>query len=142
MRRAGAALVTVLLLAGAFALGLVISRGSGGTSPPAEAKAISAPQGATLRRPARPAPSLQPPRTLAGRPAARGGAGCAGRSRAAGRGIAARASRSRLIRVAGTAIGYVRLVSFPGSATERVDQAVRSLVDRGAKGLILDLRGT
>jgi len=262
MRRAGAALVTVLLLAGAFALGLVISRGSGGTSPPAEAKAISAPQGTTLRRPARPVPYLQPQRTLAERlrdevrnelatsyylpvdrevlegdtiseildrlgdpyteyltpeayqslqnrtarsysgvgltvGPAEGGlivtSALAGPAREAGirkgdvivsidgrpvhdlpferslglikgeegtlvrltveRGdgftaqftvvrqrIAVPAIRSRLIRVAGTAIGYVRLVSFPGSATERVDQAVRSLVDRGAKGLILDLR--
>jgi len=250
MRRAGAALVTVLLLAGAFALGLVISRGSGGTSPPAEAKAISAPQGTTLRRPARPVPYLQPQRTLAERlrdevrnelaasyylpvdrevlegdtiseildrlgdpyteyltpeayqslqnrtarsysgvgltvGPAEGGlivtSALAGPAREAGirkgdvivsidgrpvhglpferslglikgeegtlvrltveRGdgytaqftvvrqrIAVPAIRSRLIRVAGTAIGYVRLVSFPGSATERVDQAVRSLV--------------
>lgn len=50
------------------------------------------------------------------------------------------AIRSRLIRVRKTPIGYVRLISFPGSATDRVDRAVRSLVDRGAKGLILDLR--
>ena len=50
------------------------------------------------------------------------------------------AIRSRLIRVAGTPLGYVRLFGFPGSATGRVEQATESLVERGAQGLILDLR--
>ena len=50
------------------------------------------------------------------------------------------ALRSRLIKVRKTKIGYVRLLSFPESAAERVDRAAELLVDRGAEGLILDLR--
>jgi carboxyl-terminal processing protease len=50
------------------------------------------------------------------------------------------ALRSRLIRVRESKIGYVRLLSFPESAAERVGRATEILRDKGAKGLILDLR--
>ena len=267
MRRAGAALAAVLLLAGAFSLGLALTRGSGVTPRPAAAKATPAkatsvtPTRAAVR-PARPTPSLQPKNSpadlirnevrdelassyylpvepdvlegdtvveildLLGDPyteylapeayqslrnrtarrysgvgltvgPAEGGlivtSALVGPAREAGirkgdvivsidgrpvydlpfesslgmikgeegtlvrltveRGagytthftvvrqeIAVPAIRSRLIRVRKTAIGYVRVVSFPGSATERIDQAVQTLVEHGAKGVILDLR--
>ena len=50
------------------------------------------------------------------------------------------AIRSRLIRVAGRPLAYVRLFGFPGSATTRLEAATASLAERGAQGLILDLR--
>jgi carboxyl-terminal processing protease len=55
--------------------------------------------------------------------------------------IPAPSLRSRIIRVAGTRIGYVRLLAFPGNAADRLDAAAERLVSRGAQGLILDLRG-
>lgn len=54
--------------------------------------------------------------------------------------IAAPALRWRLIKVRKTGIGYLRLLSFPGSAAERLEQATTALVEKGAKALILDLR--
>jgi carboxyl-terminal processing protease len=47
---------------------------------------------------------------------------------------------ARLVRFAGTKIGYVRLQSFPDSSAQRVHDATEALVGRGAKGIILDLR--
>jgi carboxyl-terminal processing protease len=47
---------------------------------------------------------------------------------------------SRLVRFAGTKIGYVRLQSFPDSSAQRVNDATEALVAKGAKGIILDLR--
>jgi len=47
---------------------------------------------------------------------------------------------SRLVRFAGAKIGYVKLLSFPDSSAQRVNEATKALVDRGAKGVILDLR--
>jgi len=47
---------------------------------------------------------------------------------------------SRLVRFDDTKIGYVRLLSFPDSSAQRVHDATKSLVERGAKGVILDLR--
>lgn len=38
-------------------------------------------------------------------------------------------------------IGYIRLFSFNGRATETLHDAIQQLVDGGAQGLILDLRG-
>ena len=262
MRRAGAALAAVLLLAGAFGLGLGLTRGSAGTPRPAEAKAAFVTPAPAAVPPARPTPSLQPKKSpadlirnevrdelsssyylpvepdvlegdtvveildLLGDPyteylppeeyqslqnrtarsysgvgltvgPAQGGlivtSALVGPAREAGirkgdvivsidgrpvydlpferslglikgeegtlvrltveRGdgyttqftvvrqeIAVPAIRSRLIRVRKTAIGYVRVVSFPASATERIDQAMQTLVEKGAKGVILDLR--
>jgi carboxyl-terminal processing protease len=47
---------------------------------------------------------------------------------------------SRLVRFAGAKIGYVKLLSFPDSSADRVNEATQALVKRGAKGIILDLR--
>ena len=47
---------------------------------------------------------------------------------------------SRLVRFAGAKIGYVKLLSFPDSSADRVNEATQALVKRGAKGVILDLR--
>jgi carboxyl-terminal processing protease len=47
---------------------------------------------------------------------------------------------SRLVRFAGAKIGYVKLLSFPDSSADRVNEATQALVRHGAKGVILDLR--
>ncbi len=47
---------------------------------------------------------------------------------------------SRLVRFAGAKIGYVKLLSFPDSSADRVNEATHTLVEHGAKGVILDLR--
>lgn len=47
---------------------------------------------------------------------------------------------SRLVRFSGAKIGYVKLLSFPDSSADRVNEATHALVERGAKGVILDLR--
>jgi carboxyl-terminal processing protease len=49
--------------------------------------------------------------------------------------------RTRLIKSDGKMIGYIRLLTFSEDAAERVGLATRSLVQRGADGFILDLRG-
>jgi carboxyl-terminal processing protease len=54
--------------------------------------------------------------------------------------VAVPALSSRLIRFAGGKIGYVRLLSFPDSSAQRVNDATQALVERGARGVILDLR--
>jgi carboxyl-terminal processing protease len=54
--------------------------------------------------------------------------------------IAVPSLRTRLVELRGTKIGYIRLVSFPDAAAVRIRQATESLVQRGAKGIVLDLR--
>lgn len=51
------------------------------------------------------------------------------------------AVRSRLIKTSGKLIAYIRLRAFSGDAAARVGAAARHLIDRGAQGVILDLRG-
>jgi carboxyl-terminal processing protease len=47
---------------------------------------------------------------------------------------------ARLVSYDGAKLGYLRLLSFPDSSAQRVHDATKELVDRGAKGVILDLR--
>jgi carboxyl-terminal processing protease len=54
--------------------------------------------------------------------------------------IALLSLQARIFHFRGTKIGYVRLLSFPDSTAERLREAVDSLVERGAKGIVLDLR--
>jgi carboxyl-terminal processing protease len=49
--------------------------------------------------------------------------------------------RARLMKSGGKLIGYIRLLTFADDAAERVGLATRRLVEAGAHGLILDLRG-
>jgi carboxyl-terminal processing protease len=48
--------------------------------------------------------------------------------------------KTRLLTVRKRPIGYVRLLAFPASSSDRLAEATASLLDRGAKSLILDLR--
>jgi carboxyl-terminal processing protease len=48
--------------------------------------------------------------------------------------------RARLVRFHGTKLGVIRLLSFPDATSERIGEATQSLVNRGAKGVVLDLR--
>jgi carboxyl-terminal processing protease len=48
--------------------------------------------------------------------------------------------RARLVRFRGTKLGVIRLLSFPDATSERIREATKSLVRRGAKGVVLDLR--
>jgi carboxyl-terminal processing protease len=48
--------------------------------------------------------------------------------------------RARLVRFHGTKLGVIRLLSFPDATSERIGDATKSLVKRGAKGIVLDLR--
>jgi carboxyl-terminal processing protease len=48
--------------------------------------------------------------------------------------------RARLVRFRGTKLGVIRLLSFPDATSERIREATQSLVRRGAKGVVLDLR--
>jgi carboxyl-terminal processing protease len=43
--------------------------------------------------------------------------------------------------VPGSAVGVVRIVQFSADAGERTREAIRSALDAGARGLVLDLRG-
>jgi carboxyl-terminal processing protease len=54
--------------------------------------------------------------------------------------IAVPSLRAHLVQFRGTKVGYIRLVSFPDAAAERIKQAAESLVRRGASGIVLDLR--
>jgi len=47
---------------------------------------------------------------------------------------------ARLVKFGGAKIGYVKLLSFPDSSADRVNEATHTLVEHGAKGIILDLR--
>jgi carboxyl-terminal processing protease len=62
------------------------------------------------------------------------------RFRVVRRQVAAPALRSRLIRTRGTTLAYVRLLSFPSGIAERLKRETARLVERGARGLLLDLR--
>ena len=48
--------------------------------------------------------------------------------------------RSRMLARRGPKVGYVRLLSFPANASERVEAVTGRLVDDGARALVLDLR--
>jgi carboxyl-terminal processing protease len=48
--------------------------------------------------------------------------------------------RARLVRFRATKLGVIRLLSFPDATSERIGAATQSLVKRGAKGIVLDLR--
>jgi carboxyl-terminal processing protease len=47
---------------------------------------------------------------------------------------------ARVVRFGGKKMGYLRLLSFPDSSASRLHDATENLVDRGAKGIVLDLR--
>jgi carboxyl-terminal processing protease len=55
--------------------------------------------------------------------------------------IAAPSLRSRMIVARRTRVGYVRLLSFPANAADRLANATAALVHDGARGLIVDMRG-
>jgi carboxyl-terminal processing protease len=55
--------------------------------------------------------------------------------------IALPSLKMRLGKVAGHPIGYLRLLSFPDSTARRLERATAELVERGAEGVVLDLRG-
>jgi carboxyl-terminal processing protease len=48
--------------------------------------------------------------------------------------------RARLVYFQGTKLGVIRLLSFPDATSQRIGHATQSLVKRGAKGVVLDLR--
>ncbi|MGH3031463.1 MAG: S41 family peptidase, partial [Gaiellaceae bacterium] len=48
--------------------------------------------------------------------------------------------QSRLLKAEKKKLGYVRVLSFPAGAAERVELATTRLAERGAKGAIVDLR--
>lgn len=54
--------------------------------------------------------------------------------------IAVPSLHAHLVRLHGEKLGYIRLLSFPDSTAERLHEAVDSLVEHGAKGVVLDLR--
>ena len=49
--------------------------------------------------------------------------------------------RSRVVLQERTKLAYVRVLSFRESTAEQLDDRVGALLDRGAKGVVLDLRG-
>jgi carboxyl-terminal processing protease len=55
--------------------------------------------------------------------------------------ITAPSLRTRLLSDRHTKLGYVRLISFRAGSAARVQQATQRLLRKGAKGLVLDLRG-
>jgi carboxyl-terminal processing protease len=54
--------------------------------------------------------------------------------------IASPTLREHVIRFHGQRLGYIKVLSFPDSTAERLNAATRTLVKRGAQGLVLDLR--
>jgi carboxyl-terminal processing protease len=48
--------------------------------------------------------------------------------------------RARASRFRSTRLGYIRLLSFPDAAADRLREAAATLVKSGAKGILLDLR--
>ena len=54
--------------------------------------------------------------------------------------ISVPAVRSRLIATRNGKLGYIRVFSFPATASDSIERHTRSLVNRGAKGVVLDLR--
>ena len=55
--------------------------------------------------------------------------------------VAVPSLRAHLVSFRGAKLGYVRLLSFPDSVADRLNDATARLVKRGAKGIVLDLRG-
>ena len=51
------------------------------------------------------------------------------------------AARARMVNANGVRVGYVRVLSFRASAADAVSAFGARLVNRGAQGLVLDLRG-
>jgi carboxyl-terminal processing protease len=49
--------------------------------------------------------------------------------------------RSRLLLQGGTKLAYVRVLSFRESTSEQLEDRLGALLERGAKGVVLDLRG-
>ncbi|HEY3070969.1 MAG TPA: S41 family peptidase [Gaiellaceae bacterium] len=54
--------------------------------------------------------------------------------------IAVPSLRSRIVRFHKKKLGYIRLLSFPDSTADRLNDATAALVRRGAGGIVLDLR--
>jgi carboxyl-terminal processing protease len=54
--------------------------------------------------------------------------------------IAVPSLRSHLVGFRGEKLGYIRLLSFPDSTADRLNDATAALVRRGAAGVVLDLR--
>jgi carboxyl-terminal processing protease len=54
--------------------------------------------------------------------------------------IAVPSLRAHMTRFRGVKFGYIRLLAFPDSTADRLGTATTSLVHRGAKGIVLDLR--
>ena len=54
--------------------------------------------------------------------------------------IAVPSLHARTLRFHGSKVGHIRLLSFPDATAERLREAVDSLVERGAQGIVLDLR--
>ena len=54
--------------------------------------------------------------------------------------IAVPSLRARLVRFQGAKLGHIRLLSFPDATAERLREAVGLLAERGAQGIVLDLR--
>jgi carboxyl-terminal processing protease len=54
--------------------------------------------------------------------------------------IAVPSLRARVVRFRTEKLGYIRLLSFPDSAADRLNDATAALVRRGAGGIVLDLR--
>ena len=48
--------------------------------------------------------------------------------------------RARMFARGRAKVGYLRVLSFPANASDRIDAETRRLVDDGARGLVLDLR--
>jgi carboxyl-terminal processing protease len=54
--------------------------------------------------------------------------------------IAVPSLHAQTLRFRGAKVGHIRLLSFPDATSDRLREAVASLVGHGAKGIILDLR--
>jgi carboxyl-terminal processing protease len=54
--------------------------------------------------------------------------------------IAVPSLHARAFRVHGKKLGHIRLLSFPDATAERLREAAAGLLDRGVKGIVLDLR--
>jgi carboxyl-terminal processing protease len=54
--------------------------------------------------------------------------------------IAVPSLHAQALRFRGARLGHIRLLSFPDATAERLREAVASLIERGAKGIVLDLR--
>jgi carboxyl-terminal processing protease len=54
--------------------------------------------------------------------------------------IAVPSLHARAFSFHGTKLGHIRLLSFPDATAERLREAAASLLDQGAKGIVLDLR--